>query len=636
MKIEFISITNFRSLKDTQTIDNFWDSLILVWKNNSWKSSIINALKLFFEWWKNFWLNENDFYKWKNQIEIIVWFKNVFDNYLVNFFKFNFWVQETRKIKNIDWFWDYEFSTIETDQWLSQNQIELLKNYYLETQKKKYVIEKNKLEIKMIANIWDLKTNYFVWNKLIKDVDIFPNFLFIDDERNFSNEQSWKSWTFSEKLFKSIEIDTSNTKTYEKIIWEIKNWDDISNLSIADLQVILERKIKTQSKNIWETISKYFQQFYKNFNYEIRFNPTTSISHKSFSLDTKIYNPFLDIETDLNNVWAWVRSIYILALLKAYNEINNWKNTILCIEEPEIYLHPELQKQMAQILKMLSKEHTIIFSTHSTLMFKDFNINCVKKISIENYETKIYQWEYEEIIDELWYSTIDILNWKFILLVEWVQDKQRFLYLLKKFYKINDNDFKEIIIISTDWCSNIWYYATLKFLDKLYLKENFCIIRDSDWKDKNSIKTNLIKEIESKIKINNLWFKILILEYYSFENYFLNFSILNKLWFSLDKNKFLINFFKKHWDYIQQNLKEDNWTQTKLNLDNIKTDLEKTKTYIKWHLIYNFLIDNFKNIWEKTSFDIKFIENSTYNDFKQIINFFDNQQFFENFEKINR
>jgi hypothetical protein len=58
-------------------------------------------------------------------------------------------------------------------------------------------------------------------------------------------------------------------------------------------------------------ISDNFWKFY-NSNYKVKIEPDSSIAHKNFSLETKIIDPII-WETSLSNVWAWLRSLYLLS-----------------------------------------------------------------------------------------------------------------------------------------------------------------------------------------------------------------------------------------------------------------------------------------------------------------------------------
>lgn len=73
MYIKEIQIQGFRSIKENLIIRDFGNILGLVWKNNSWKSSVLNAINLFFSAKEP---EKADFtYGWNNKIKIKILFQ---------------------------------------------------------------------------------------------------------------------------------------------------------------------------------------------------------------------------------------------------------------------------------------------------------------------------------------------------------------------------------------------------------------------------------------------------------------------------------------------------------------------------------------------------------------------------------
>ena len=60
-----------------------------------------------------------------------------------------------------------------------------------------------------------------------------------------------------------------------------------------------------------------------------------------------------------------MRSIYMLSLLETYAEDDNPTPGIIMVEEPELFLHPKLQKLSGDLLFRLARKNQVIFSTHS-------------------------------------------------------------------------------------------------------------------------------------------------------------------------------------------------------------------------------------------------------------------------------
>ena len=130
------------------------------------------------------------------------------------------------------------------------------------------------------------------------------------------------------------------------------------------------------------------------------------------------------------------------------------------------------------------------------------------------------------------------MNVNFVFIVEGKQDKSWFPLLLKKYFSETydeDGNLSRIAIITTNSSTNIKAYANLKYMNQVYLKDNFLMIRDGDGKDREKLKRELYKyyeerNLEDVDRLPRVTEKnVLILKYYSFENYFLNPKIMAAL-----------------------------------------------------------------------------------------------------------
>ena len=190
----------------------------------------------------------------------------------------------------------------------------------------------------------------------------------------------------------------------------------------------------------------------------------------------------------INLLSEGLRSIYALSFLEAYIEEEDTLSCIIMIEDPEIYLHPQLQKVASEILYRLSKKNQVLFTTHSPNLIFNFSTKQIREIILdEEYYTIARQdTDIDVILDDLGYTANDLMNVSFVFIVEGKQDSNRLPLLLEKYYsEIYDDDGKlqRITIIPTNSCTNIKTYANLKYINKLYLKDQFLMIRDSDGKN---------------------------------------------------------------------------------------------------------------------------------------------------------
>lgn len=630
MKIKKIRIKNFRSIKDDLIIDNIWDILVLTWENNSWKSSIINAIAIFL-WYKK--ISERDFHKWENVIEIELSFSNIEDEYLLKFAEYKKLSSQITVLKrDNELFSVFTKTKIDKKEDLdNQEQITFIEQDWLSTYKADNNIIDWEITILLKILLSDLKTLDYVDKKRIER--IFPNLIFIDDERNFSDEQDWKNWSITEKIFKWIEIKNECVIDFDDLNNKIISWEkNINDLDIFEIEALLKKQINNKSERIWVEISKNFSSFYDSwFKIDVIWN--TDISHKTFSLKTQIYDPNLDEKIDLNNVWAWLRALYLLSLLKAYNSFQKNENTIFIIEEPELYLHPWLQKRMAEILDNISKEQQLFFTTHSPIILRKFDLENVKEIRRENNTSKKYDSSLNDILWKLWYSIFDIIDFEYIIFVEWISD----IFILEKI--INKfHSWKKVKIIEAWDCNSLSTFAHFKFLQITRdLRDKFILIRDWDNQNVTELQNILRNKLNWKVSdiykdevINN---KYKILDRYSIENFFFNEDILKiiKTDFSIE------DFINKAEEFIQT---KERWKESlkskQIDFYNdfrikFESNFYDNIKLVRWHNIMDCLlyyiyweVDFFKN--KKSNYELfisSYINNSQKTDFWVLTQYLD-------------
>jgi len=121
----------------------------------------------------------------------------------------------------------------------------------------------------------------------------------------------------------------------------------------------------------------------------------------------------------------------LLRLIAEKRKNSKDRDTIFLIDEPDLHLHPQLQKQIKIILEKLSENYPVIVSSHSHLMIdkKVPTFSVVKKIYKENNIVKSVDIDREkelfrELFTYLGYIPSDFLLPDNIILVEGKFDKQ--------------------------------------------------------------------------------------------------------------------------------------------------------------------------------------------------------------------
>ena len=169
---------------------------------------------------------------------------------------------------------------------------------------------------------------------------------------------------------------------------------------------------------------------------------------------------------------------------------------IIMVEDPEIFLHPKLQKVSGDILYRLSKKNQVMFSTHSPNLLSNFSSRQIRQVFLDKdgFSEVREKTDISAVLDDLGYSANDLMNVNFVFIVEGKQDKSRLPLLIRKYYSEtydSEGNLSRIAIITTNSCTNIKTYANLKYMNQIYIKDNFLMIRDGDGKDSEELKSQL-------------------------------------------------------------------------------------------------------------------------------------------------
>ena len=367
-----------------------------------------------------------------------------------------------------------------------------------------------------------------------------------------------------------------------------------------------------------------------------------------FTIDTVIYDKDRRSICPMNKLSEGIKSMFVMSLLEAYIEQDGTVPSIILMEDPEIFLHPQLQKSISETLFRLSKKNQVMFTTHSPNLIFNFSSKQIKQVVLDDeFLTTINEnTSVDEILDDLGYTANDLMNVSFVFIVEGKQDKNRLPLLLEKYYSEifdEDGNLQRISIIPTNSCTNIKTYANLKYINKLYLKDQFLMIRDSDGKNpKYLVKqlcnyySNRAKEEEyanlPKVEPKN----VLILKYYSFENYFLDPKIMMQIGVIKNEEEFYDTLYKKYKDYLfrlgsTKRMIKNTGIRIHSKQD-IKDNLEYFKIYVRGHNLFDIFYSKYRGD-AQTEILKKYIDVAPRDTFKDIFDAIDSFVYFENRKK---
>ena len=367
-------------------------------------------------------------------------------------------------------------------------------------------------------------------NPYIKEV--FPKIYFVDAERNLAPFQNDMLLLQEDPLLKKMRANSCLFNQAKKCnqcfsCIGLLNQKTPQELTVFETSKLLDYKL--YQLNLDEFARKVNRNFRKNGGHEkILYSMNRNIE-SMLTVTTEIYHPVQKITRPMERMSKGMRSVYMLSLLETYMEDENQIPSIIMIEDPEIFLHPTMQKTSGDILYRLSKKNQVIFSTHSPNLLPNFNSRQIRQMVLdeEGYPTVRKKTDISVILDNLGYTANDLMNVDFVFIVEGKQDKSRLPLLLKQYYsEMYDaqGNLSRVAIITTNSCTNIKTYANLKYMNQIYIKDHFLMIRDGDGKDPEELRHQLCKYYEERSledvdKLPRVTLKnVLILHYYSFEN----------------------------------------------------------------------------------------------------------------------
>ncbi len=619
MRIIYLKIQNFKSIRHLE-IHDIENALILVGKNNTGKTAAIDALLLVSGQKK---VHNNEFLNPDHPIEITV--RVEYDEEDLYYYYQRSILSKAR---------DYETWLTEIHDKLPTFQDGILSFTY-----------KVSPQLNVRYSDGHQKNNHYI-------SEFFPKMYHIDQNRNLEALQN-DVFSFYDK--KSFQMLKDNKCTFD----QQKNCDrcfqciGMINKKTPEELTLFETVRLFQYKLFDTNLNEFAEKV--NAHFHANGSPSQEIQYvMKYDMDHLLHVDTLVRSKErggnvgsINMLGEGLRSIYALSLLETYVEEESVLPCIIMIEDPEIYLHPQLQKVASEILYRLSKKNQVIFSTHSPNLIFNFSTKQIKEVVLdEDYYTVVKEnTDVDTILDDLGYTANDLMNVSFVFIVEGKQDSNRLPLLLEKYYsEIYDEqgNLRRITIIPTNSCTNIKTYANLKYINKLYLKDQFLMIRDSDGKNPKYLKKQLCNYYgqRSREDVGNLPRvepkNVLILKYYSFENYFLEPKIMARIGVIKSEEDFYNILYRKYKDYLfklnsfKRLLRSKNFRIN--SKQDIKDHLEDIKIYVRGHNLFDIFYGRYHGSAEQEILR-KYIEAAPRETFQDIFDAIDSFVYFENRKK---
>lgn len=399
MKIKSVKIKNFRGYRDEMRVD-FDDLTVLIGKNDIGKSTILEALDIFFNdtsgvvKWDKSDLNVQSAEKGENEAIISVCFTELPANIIID-------------------------STVQTD---------LGSEYMINADKNLEVIKKFKTQKPAVFIKALHPTNPECSDLLLKknvDLKNVANKLGIECENLRTNSKIRKAiWEHfnSDLNLKEVEIDIA--KEDAKKIWENlssyipqyslfqadrRNSDDDSEvqdpLKIAVKEILTDQEIKDKLNSVADTVREKLQKVANRTREKLKemdsgiastLHPVIDTNKLKWSDVFKNVSISGDEDIPINKRGSGVKRLVLLNFFRAEAErrAEERGNTgiIYAIEEPETSQHNNHQRTLIAALKELSAQpHTqILLTTHSAVLVKELDFNNIRLLNKNDLgETKV-------------------------------------------------------------------------------------------------------------------------------------------------------------------------------------------------------------------------------------------------------
>ena len=622
MRISYLHISHFKSIRDLE-IKDIENALILVGQNNTGKTTVLDAVRAV---GGSYLIKPEDFDEDGANIEIDVSLNIENDDFEK--------LQKSGKISKYR----------KLDAW-KQEFYKKLPSFAYNTDDEDSILG-GSLDFTFIANRdgrirYD--DGYRKNNPYIKE--IFPKIYYVDAERNLSQFQNDMLLLQEDEQLKKMRENSclfNQAKTCNRCFSCIGliNQKKPEELTAFETSKLLDYKLYQLSLD--DFAKKVNRNFRKNGGQDRVLYSMNRNIESMLSVTTELYQEAAGVTRPIERMGKGMRSIYMLSLLETYTEDEDQNPSIIMVEDPEIFLHPTLQKTSGDILYRLSKKNQVIFSTHSPNLLPNFNKRQIKQVVLdENGMPTVRQdTDISAILDNLGYTANDLMNVNFVFIVEGKQDKSRLPLLLKKYYSEMYDDkgnLSRVAIITTNSCTNIKTYANLKYMNQVYIKDRFLMIRDGDGKDPDVLKRQLCKYYEEqdirdidhlpRVKPKN----VLILKYYSFENYFLNPKIMSQIGVIEDEEEFYEIFLEKWKEYLYKiksgcHLREILGHDIE-NVEDVKANMEQIRIYMRGHNLFDVFYGRFRD--RETELLEKYVELAPKEDFADILDSINRFIYFE-------
>jgi len=324
-----------------------------------------------------------------------------------------------------------------------------------------------------IYNKWEKKSNDPIWYPLKNTFTILSSQRDLV-ERKYLNEFQ----DFDDYIFKRSEETNVNLEGYYKClrkIWNIikkRTQGDAEEMKSGNMENVLideSRESRLYQSDFWKHLTTLVEKF---------IHKILTIDYIQWWINLQLKNP--DGEPCyFDDLWAGQQSLLLIIFALLWNDL---EDGFMIIDEPELHIHPQLQKELALIFNQISERDWTQFflSTYSALFINEDNITNVYRFSKDNWWTQVFTPYIKIAPDDA--KLVHLLRFENlskiffvnkIIMVEWDSDLYFFSHYLKWLQEQPGWEFitwtYEIVNINGKWSYKAWH----KFLNKFWIDNYF-------------------------------------------------------------------------------------------------------------------------------------------------------------------
>ena len=346
MKILQLRIKNFKSFKDEQVLNLFGSRYALIGRNNSGKSNLMNAIHLILGSKDPRYLNLDETYYYDITKELLI--------------------EITLVTNNLDEIWDLPTTKKNKGIFASKFKKDPLSAHITLTINQKL---DGSISDKFLIKVGGFGVHQKVANlrnALAKNVIALPN-------RSAKEDLSASKWTTFGTLMKSI---LESSPRYQEL-----------KTHLEQINALIEEMLnaeKTQILNSSQIIT---------FIEDIKFQLTKENKPSELLRNLELFVKENDKYFHISDTGTGTQSTIIIAILELALKHKATKSKLLCIEEPELFIHPQGVRFLSQLIDRIIAETDcqIIVTSHSPIFISGLDPRSIVRIEKTNDGSIVHQ-----------------------------------------------------------------------------------------------------------------------------------------------------------------------------------------------------------------------------------------------------